>query len=883
MRNIKSIAALLLVFILIFACACGTSDPGTSPDIGQSSAESGQLSVDAGQSSAESGDKSVPDGESNAEPASEPETPSEDEPVSEDGSASPSGETSEGGNAGPAVKAMTEEEIRDRVEGSWAAQMAGVTWGAPTEFQYQGGIIPENAVPVWKPEMINDAFGQDDLYVEIPFLEAMADNGVSCKLQKLADAFRDTTFGLDHANKQGRANLRAGIKAPDSGSYKYNYHCDDIDWQIEADFLGNLYPGMPEEAAKRAFEIGHIMNYGDGVYGGVYIAVMHAAAYTADSVYEIAEAGRKAIPEGTKFRKVLDEVNDCYKAGKTWEQCWKKIQDDWAKGARCVAWKGLAANIDAKINAAYVHMGLLWGEGDFEKTMLISMRCGQDSDCNPSSSAGVLGTFYGLKKLPDKFVSALNRNTVFSCTDESFKSCVDKSMKLISEVFRAKNVETKDGARLIPVAKPENFPKDGLVPFEQWPSDAVNAYLAAEPGTRGEVRVTTAFALPEGYQGEPSQSLDMGDGSVFQFVVGSYRYEKDGVYEIKYTVKAGDKKSTATVKVEVTGAGYDSRGFESKPSCSTKSPTGSGSKDISVITDGFATGNPLPNVEQYDTYTGAHSESEWFALSFDRSVHVTAVIFTEGLHFGNGGWFENPPSVQILKDGKWKDVSASCDPKYGGNEPNTTFTFKLSKADWCDGVRVIGKPGGTATFVSCAELDVRFDDVKDPAPPQDKDPVQDAVIIAAVTEPRGTGCKDIEIIRDGYLPSSSDNYMNVSYDTFAYDGADHEEFVGYLFRSSQTVKSVTFTEGAHFNDGGYFKDGSIRLETLVGGEWKTAETTLDKAYPVGNAEAAFGPDYESYTFTLKSPASCDGVRVIGSAGGSMHFISVSELSVEFKK
>ena len=45
MRNIKPIAALLLVFILIFACACGASDPGTSPDIGQSSAESGDKSV----------------------------------------------------------------------------------------------------------------------------------------------------------------------------------------------------------------------------------------------------------------------------------------------------------------------------------------------------------------------------------------------------------------------------------------------------------------------------------------------------------------------------------------------------------------------------------------------------------------------------------------------------------------------------------------------------------------------------------------------------------------------------------------------------------------------------------------------------------------------
>jgi hypothetical protein len=34
-------------------------------------------------------------------------------------------------------------------------------------------------------------------------------------------------------------------------------------------------------------------------------------------------------------------------------------------------------NIDAKINGAYIAMGLLYGEGNIEKTTVISMRCGQ--------------------------------------------------------------------------------------------------------------------------------------------------------------------------------------------------------------------------------------------------------------------------------------------------------------------------------------------------------------------------------------------------------------------------------------------------------------------------------------------------------------------------
>ncbi|MBO4501215.1 MAG: hypothetical protein J5760_03145, partial [Clostridia bacterium] len=179
-------------------------------------------------------------------------------------------------------------------------------------------------------------------------------------------------------------------------------------------------------------------------------------------------------------------------------------------------------------------------------------------------------------------------------------------------------------------------------------------------------------------------------------------------------------------------------------------------------------------------------------------------------------------------------------------------------------------------------LDVLFDEVKDPTHTQtERDPVKDAFIIISVTDPKGTGCKDIEIIRDGYVPKPGDNYTSVSFDTFAYNSNDHEEYVGYVFRSAQKLTAVTFTEGAHFNDGGFFKSGDIRVEILVGDEWITAETTPDKSYPVGNAQGVFGANYESYRFAFDSPVECGGVRIIGSAGGTMHFISVSELSVEF--
>lgn len=69
-------------------------------------------------------------------------------------------------------------------------------------------------MPVWKPQTINDAFGQDDLYVEIPFLDAMKEKGVDCDVNHIAKKFRDSQFGLWHANMMGRFNLKNGIAYP---------------------------------------------------------------------------------------------------------------------------------------------------------------------------------------------------------------------------------------------------------------------------------------------------------------------------------------------------------------------------------------------------------------------------------------------------------------------------------------------------------------------------------------------------------------------------------------------------------------------------------------------------------------------------------------------
>jgi hypothetical protein len=71
-----------------------------------------------------------------------------------------------------AVHRITIEDYMDKMKAGWIGQMAGVGWGGPTEFHYKGVIMPEDKMPQWKPEKINQ-FGQDDIYVEMTFLHTL--------------------------------------------------------------------------------------------------------------------------------------------------------------------------------------------------------------------------------------------------------------------------------------------------------------------------------------------------------------------------------------------------------------------------------------------------------------------------------------------------------------------------------------------------------------------------------------------------------------------------------------------------------------------------------------------------------------------------------------
>ena len=365
--------------------------------------------------------------------------------------------------AADAPRRLTRADLLDKIRGGWAGQMIGVSYGAPTEFKSNGHIGDWDLK--WEAGRVSNAIEQDDLYVEMTFAKVMDTVGLDATARDYGAAFRDSKYHLWHANAAARRALNQGIEPPWSGHPKYNVHANDIDFQIEADFIGLMCPGLPRESNALCDRVGRVMNYGDGVYGGMFVCGMYAAAFFETDVRRVTEAGLACIPAQSGYgRLIRDLLEASAQHPADWRKVWQIIEDKWDKDDPCPDGALAPFNIDARLNGAYIAFGLLFGGKDFEKTMEISTRCGQDSDCNPSSAAGVLGVMLGYERIPDRFKGGIAKlaDRKFDFTDYSFNDIVRSTEARALTAIRKAGGTVTDAGVEIP-AQPPVAPE-----LEQW-------------------------------------------------------------------------------------------------------------------------------------------------------------------------------------------------------------------------------------------------------------------------------------------------------------------------------------------------------------------------------------------------------------------------------
>lgn len=310
---------------------------------------------------------------------------------------------------------MKEKYIKQIYSG-WLGKIIGIRLGAPIEgWTYEKiknvyGTINDYLVNY------NDFAADDDSNGPIFFIRALEDKkNEALEANDIAEAllnyapFEHGFFwwgGYGIATEHtAYTNLLNGISAPMSGSIEQNgiSIAEQIGGQIFIDSWGLVNPGNPDRAAKQASLVASVTHDGNGIYGGVFVAVCISYAFIENNIKKIIEKGLSYIPKDCEYSKVARKVIDFYDNDleKDFRKCFKYIYDNFG-------YDKYPGNCHIIPNMAVMILAMLYGNGDFEQTILICNMCGWDTDCNVGNVATILGVKNGIDGIDHKWIEPIN-------------------------------------------------------------------------------------------------------------------------------------------------------------------------------------------------------------------------------------------------------------------------------------------------------------------------------------------------------------------------------------------------------------------------------------------------------------------------------------------
>ncbi len=361
---------------------------------------------------------------------------------------------------------LSKDSLRNKISGGWAGQAIGVAFGIATKSNFKEDTIEYYEPVAWNDGYLRETFQDnpglyDHLYMDIAFVEVFDNQGMEAPVDAFAEAYAHAEYSLRHVNPVARDNILNGLVPPASGHWLHNPHADDIDFQIKADFAGLMSPGMSQAAAAICDKVGHIMNYGDGYYGGLYMATLYSLAFTSDDVAHIVSEAATSIPLRSKFRQCINDVIRWQREfPDDWKRAWIKIQNEWSDDVGCPDGFYDSLSADAKLNAAYVTMALLYGKGDFSRTLEIAVRSGRYPGCNAASAGGILGVILGYDNIPARCRKSLEdvESLPFKYTTLALNDVYEASYRHALAMIEENDGKVRHESVIIRIQKPREAP-----------------------------------------------------------------------------------------------------------------------------------------------------------------------------------------------------------------------------------------------------------------------------------------------------------------------------------------------------------------------------------------------------------------------------------------
>lgn len=313
---------------------------------------------------------------------------------------------------------MIPQDYNERVYAGWLGKCIGVRFGAPLEnWTYEeirdnlGELqtyLRENIGKIFKPD--------DDTALPMVLIRALEDYGATPDIS--AEAMGQTWlnylgdeqgtlwwggYGISTEHTAYR-NMQAGIPAPMSGSIAMNGAtlAEQIGGQIFSDIWGIVAPNQPQLAADFAEKAASVSHDGNGIYGGRFIAAMVSMAFSEKDPLKLLQIGLEQVPADSDYARVINAMIDFH----------AQNPDDWHAG-----YAHLKANfgydkyggvVHIIPNAGVIALAMLYGEGDFSRTIQIANMAGWDTDCNVGNVGAILGVAVGVDGIDSSWREPMN-------------------------------------------------------------------------------------------------------------------------------------------------------------------------------------------------------------------------------------------------------------------------------------------------------------------------------------------------------------------------------------------------------------------------------------------------------------------------------------------
>jgi len=423
---------------------------------------------------------------------------------------------------------FNKDELRDKISACWIGKNIGGTLGTPYEGKTGLNDIQGFATAPGKP------LPNDDLDLQLIWLKAMREVGPKALNAKiLGEYWVDyiTPFWNEYGN--GKANMMAGLLPPMSGQYKNDWKDSNGAW-IRTEIWACLFPGLVEEAIKFAFEDACVDHgFGEGSYAAIFIAAIESAAFVIQDIRTLIKIGLSKIPADCRVARSVNIVLEAFDAGLDWKEAHKRVTDD------SLADLGY---FQAPANVAYVVLGLLYGGGDFKKTLILAVNCADDTDCTAATAGSILGIVYGMKAIPEDWRAHIGDDIITLCVARGQTWVPGTCTQLTDEVmetlpltlFRGKAAlingesdfsgvrpEDYEGAAFCErmfSRSPWSFEMDlhyatALIELDGPPEIAPGGCVGVKLTLRGKVgmqkHIALRWVLPEGWRAEGSANMPL--------------------------------------------------------------------------------------------------------------------------------------------------------------------------------------------------------------------------------------------------------------------------------------------------------------------------------------------------------------------------------------